>query len=557
MIILHDSSQISYQWTTGRHVTAALQDLGFPVTVVDVGDGGVLPNHSDVILLIEGLCNIADTNLLTLPNPKIIYFIDSHLNMVTEDVWEAHHELYERYKVDKSMLSTYHANVLKDAKNLLGVYVAHKQYVGAYTRRVPEGAFSRHLPVAAPVLPPDQQLPNAIYDFVFLGHVNPKLHAVRQHMLSLAHALCLKNGWTLLEAKSYAPVLQTLSLGKVVLNASICGDANMRLYEALGAGRMVITDTESLRYAFDGPGFENWNGYEQALNYNVPIDPIQLESTMENAMKVMNNQGAEYHGVFYHDVWDAERVFLSNVLTTVEKETKMTAATAQTRQANIHKLELHFPTAEAKAKAIEHLKTMQGGVFAGPSDTPTQNSTTLEEAYRLACTTPSDINEHLHTLVSLVEEVRDYEPYPRVLELGVRTGVSTIAWLRALSEPTDRLISVDIDRNSVEYVSAKLKPMARCMFRTVCADSRDVQESCDILFIDTLHDGDQLLQELLAHECNTSMFIVLHDTTTFGEVGETGGVGLNWAVQKFLGIRNHWTVKEVFTNNNGLTILEQ
>lgn len=556
MIILHDSSQVSYQWTTGRHVTTALQDLGFPVTVVDVGDGGVLPNYTDVILLVEGLCNIADATLLTLPNHKIIYFIDSHLNMVTEDIWEAHHELYERYKVDKSMLTTFHATVLKDAKNLLGVYVAHKQYVGAYTRRVPEGAFSRHLPVAAPVLPPGQRLPDAIYDFVFLGHVNPKLHAVRQHMLSLAHALCLKNGWTLLEAKSYAPVLQTLSLGKVVLNASICGDANMRLYEALGAGRMLITDTESLRYAFDGPGFENWNGYEQALNYNVPIDPIQLESTMENALKVMNNDGAEYHGVFYHDVWEAERAFLSNVLATVEKESKMTAVITQTSQVNIHKLELHFPTAEAKAKAIEHLKTMPGGMFTG-AGAPSQSPTTLEEAYRLACTTPSDINEHLHTLVSLVEEVRGYDIYPTVLELGVRTGVSTIAWLKALSEPLDKLISVDIDKSSIDYTSTKLKPLARCMFRTVCEDSRDVQEGCDILFIDTLHDGDQLLQEMLVHEDNTRVFIVLHDTSTFGEVGETGGKGLNWAVQKFLGIRNHWTVKEVFTNNNGLTILER
>lgn len=557
MIILHDSSQISYQWTTGRHVTTALQDLGFSVTVVDVGDGGVLPNYTDVIFLIEGLCNIADATILTLPNPKIIYFIDSHLNMVTEDVWEAHHKLYECYKVDKSMLNTYHATVLKEAKNLLGVYVAHKQYVGAYTRRVPEGAFSRHLPVAAPILPSDNQ-PNhlgPIYDFVFLGHVNPKIHAVRQHMLSLAHALCLKNGWTLLEAKSYAPVLRTLSLGKVVLNASICGDANMRLYEALGAGRMVITDTESLRYAFDGPGFENWNGYENTLNYNVPIDPIALESTMETALRQMENKldiwsqrGVIYHAVYYHDVWQAEQPFLQNVLEIAAKETGKEPMDTQT----IYKLELHFPTAEAKAKAIDHLKTMPGGLFTGAGEAPPR-PTTLEEAYRLACTTPSDINEHLHTLVSLVF---DLQSKPRVLELGVRTGVSTLAWLWALQE-IGSLTSVDIDAASIEYASTKLAPLAKCKFKAVCADSRDIQEECDILFIDTLHDGDQLLQELLIHENNTEEFIVLHDTLTFGEVGETGGKGLNWAVQKFLGLRKQWTTKEVFYYNNGLTILER
>ena len=65
---------------------------------------------------------------------------------------------------------------------------------------------------------------------------------------------------------------------------------------------------------------------------------------------------------------------------------------------------------------------------------------TLEERYNSALATPSDIFEHLPTFVALVEEL----DATKVIELGTRTGVSTVAWLYAL-HGRGHLWSVDLD----------------------------------------------------------------------------------------------------------------
>ena len=53
-------------------------------------------------------------------------------------------------------------------------------------------------------------------------------------------------------------------------------------------------------------------------------------------------------------------------------------------------------------------------------------------------------------------------------------------------------------------------------------------------------------------------YIIFHDTTTFGQVGEGGQYpGLNPAINEFLLDNDDWFIKEIFTNNNGLTVLER
>lgn len=56
------------------------------------------------------------------------------------------------------------------------------------------------------------------------------------------------------------------------------------------------------------------------------------------------------------------------------------------------------------------------------------NPEVLEERYHTLCATPSDIHEHLPTFVAAVEELQARD----IIELGVRYGVSTIAWMYAL-----------------------------------------------------------------------------------------------------------------------------
>jgi hypothetical protein len=62
---------------------------------------------------------------------------------------------------------------------------------------------------------------------------------------------------------------------------------------------------------------------------------------------------------------------------------------------------------------------------------------------------------------------------------------------------------------------------------------------------------------LRRHAARARRYIVLHDTTTFGEQGEAEGQRGLWpAVEEFLA-QGGFRLKQRSTNNNGLTVLER
>jgi cephalosporin hydroxylase len=100
----------------------------------------------------------------------------------------------------------------------------------------------------------------------------------------------------------------------------------------------------------------------------------------------------------------------------------------------------------------------------------------------------------------------------------------------------------------------------------------------DMTFIDTWHVYAHLKRELAKHAPLTNKYLVLHDTTVDGEVGETVRIGwdLNqqsawsgyppdeiakglWqAIEEFLMTRSEeWELVYRFHNNNGLTVLRR
>ena len=131
----------------------------------------------------------------------------------------------------------------------------------------------------------------------------------------------------------------------------------------------------------------------------------------------------------------------------------------------------------------------------------------IAEKYAELCATPSDIFEHLPTFVDLVIE-REAQ---HVVELGTRTGVSTIAWLHGLNQTGGVLTSVDIDGQPPIGDHAHwtfmqgddLSPQVYCHLRPA-----------DIVFIDTSHHYLQTVRELnlYVHLVRRPGLIVLHDT---------------------------------------------
>jgi GT2 family glycosyltransferase/tetratricopeptide (TPR) repeat protein len=172
---------------------------------------------------------------------------------------------------------------------------------------------------------------------------------------------------------------------------------------------------------------------------------------------------------------------------------------------------------------------------------------TLAELYDSACRTPSDINEHCPTLHALAQECR------HITEMGTREGVSTSAFLFA--QP-DKLVCYDALRYPQIDALHALAGRTEFVFQKANVLQATIEET-DLLFIDTWHVYDQLREELRLHSGKVRKYIVLHDTNTFGQVGETEGhAGLWPAVEEFLA-QGSFRLKHRFENNNGLAILER
>ena len=175
----------------------------------------------------------------------------------------------------------------------------------------------------------------------------------------------------------------------------------------------------------------------------------------------------------------------------------------------------------------------------------------LQQKYEELCGVPSDIFKHLPTLKKYSEESTT------IVELGVRYGDSTIA---LLAGNPGKMTSYDI---AELFDWKKWKEIAKeegTDFNFIKADVLDIDiESCDLLFIDTLHNYDQLKKELLHHGNKAQKYIIFHDTTSFEWYGEsydgTSKIGIWPAIEEFLQGNPHWKIKERFTNNNGLTVL--
>lgn len=171
----------------------------------------------------------------------------------------------------------------------------------------------------------------------------------------------------------------------------------------------------------------------------------------------------------------------------------------------------------------------------------------LDQLYDADCRTHSDIAEHLATLHGLAKECS------HVTELGTHIGHSTTAFLAARPAV---LVCYDLVRQPAVDVLARASQGTYFQFWQKDSLQASIDPT-DLLFIDTLHDYDQLRAELLRHAGQVRRYIVLHDTATFGVEGETPGHRGLWpAVQEFcsLGV---WRVKDQWHNNNGLTVLER
>lgn len=172
-----------------------------------------------------------------------------------------------------------------------------------------------------------------------------------------------------------------------------------------------------------------------------------------------------------------------------------------------------------------------------------------------------DLYEHFPTLEILSSECES------VVEMGVRGVCSGWALATGLSKNNKdikRLVYLDIeDCKNIKFEEAcdKLK----IDITWVHSNSLDynINPSCDLLMIDTLHTYKQLYSELCKHSVNVNKFIIMHDTEApwgYSNERNDGSAknGLKVAVTDFLDSNiDVWRLKGHYVNQHGLTILER
>jgi hypothetical protein len=223
--------------------------------------------------------------------------------------------------------------------------------------------------------------------------------------------------------------------------------------------------------------------------------------------------------------------------------------------------------------------------FTGFIDTqPIQNTRlnkTIDQLYEASCRNYSDIFEHIPTLKKYASEQGIYS----VAEYGVRgTSHSSVGLMKGLIEGKmndgkDRsYIGVDISPCEYLYMQEIAKIFdINYKFEVANSATYKFKQPVDLLFIDSWHIFGHLSRELESSHSSVNKYIIMHDTEIDKMVGESvrcnldiekqaeeSGYpveeivqGLQPAIDQFLEKHSEWRVKEVFTNNNGLTVLEK
>ena len=122
-------------------------------------------------------------------------------------------------------------------------------------------------------------------------------------------------------------------------------------------------------------------------------------------------------------------------------------------------------------------------------------------------------------------------------ELGVNQGCS-LSWVM-LNLDIKKVIGVDKSFRPIREFIPIFKAFAEHndididMIEGDSVSPEAINEPCDILYIDTVHNGVHLMKELEAHHRNVSTGIVMHDTNS---------TGMKDAIYKFIDRHQEWSI---------------
>lgn len=279
-------------------------------------------------------------------------------------------------------------------------------------------------------------------------------------------------------------------------------------------------DTRPYRVCDLGSGFSSWVLRHYAANAGYPVTVCSVDTDPEWLAKTAEFIGDDA-GLLLWNEWlqieDTYDLIFHDIANGGFREMAMSVAADRLNEGGSlvfddahhdgHRTEM-VRVAERKGwrlTSLADVTTDSIGRYAmlATTDPPAP----LEAEYNRLCTTPSDIVGHLPRFVEFVRLLEAQH----VIELGTRTGVSTIAWLHGLNQTGGRLTSIDIDERPdigeySHWTYLQGSDMDPAIF--------DQLEPAEIVFIDTSHEYEHTVAELFQYRwlVKPGGIMVLHDT---------------------------------------------
>lgn len=215
--------------STANYVTNSLKKLGYSVvTASDKGSFGSDAYKTYGAVNVHNLCHKLEIS------PILILFIEGGTMQVLPIGLEKMNCITAWYGIDTHMDYNKHLRISR----LFDVtFVAQKEYVSRLTS---DGIKQAHwLPLGfAPELLPLKNLDRDI-DISYVGSINVNINPHRHQLISNLKDNFNSNSFGLASPKEMGEIY---SRSKIVFNKSVKNDINMRFFEAMGTGAVLVTD---------------------------------------------------------------------------------------------------------------------------------------------------------------------------------------------------------------------------------------------------------------------------------------------------------------------------
>lgn len=183
-----------------------------------------------------------------------------------------------------------------------------------------------------------------------------------------------------------------------------------------------------------------------------------------------------------------------------------------------------------------------------------EGAESVSEVLDRAVAIKRDLNEHLLTLRDYARDADRYCEVSNRIESAVAAIASGCKRLELHNTELNRGLNEVVNMATGEDKETD-DPALFIEFDSRPSVAVDGIKDCDVLFIDSVHTYQMLIDELRKYAGSVSRYIIMHDTQVHGKTGEDGGPGLLPALREFMREFPEWSVINHTNTQHGLTVI--